>query len=200
MTIVSSFLTFPCTSWWAQAQKADTIVFDSAEYFQKMSYRNRYRVAGANNSILLSLPLVNGRNQRTPMASVDIYNQGRWQTQHWRSLVSVYNRSPFFGHYELGLKPLFETQYSRLVDFNMQTILWAKRQLKLGFEIQETDVYIKQYPPDITDLRNIKDANCHIPAYHQVFEDRIGFLPGLSILDLLFSEGPAAASLLEKTK
>ena len=196
MTIVSSYLTFPCTGWWALALKAEKVIFDGGEHFSKMSYRNRYRIAGANNSILLTLPLVHGRNQHIPMADVRIHNEGQWQKQHWRTLVSVYNRTPFFGHYEPALKQLYNLPFTHLTDFNMQAIAWVKRQLKVDFEIAETNVYIKEYTTDILDLRHINNITAHTLRYHQVFEDRTGFLPGLSILDLLFSEGPQAVRFL----
>jgi len=196
MKIVSSFQAFPGISWWVAAVKADTILLDAGEYFQKMSYRNRYRITGSNNSILLSVPLVDGRNQRIPMGEVRIHNGERWQTQHWRSLVSVYKRAPFFDHYEDSLRPLFDATYSKLIDFDRESVLWVKRQLKLDMTIEETDTFINQYPSEVRDLRFGKTKLEYFPKYYQVFEDRIGFLPDMSILDLLFSEGPAAARLL----
>jgi hypothetical protein len=198
MNVVSSFLTFPGTSWWVQALKADTVILDRGEYFQKMSYRNRYRISGANNSILLSLPLVEGRGQHTPMDKVLIHNGGQWQTRHWRSLVSVYNRTPIFSYYEHSLAHLFATPFTSLIDFNRESILWAKKQLALDFDIQETGEFLKQYPGDVIDLRSLNTFSAGLPKYYQVFEERLGFLPDLSILDLLFSEGPAAAGRLKK--
>ena len=196
--VVSPFFTFPNISWWAGVINADVVLLDCHEHFEKMTYRNRYRISGANNSILLSVPLVNGRNQHVRMADVRIHNEDRWQTQHWRTLVSVYKRSPYFDHYEKRLKQLFETSYDQLIDFNRATILWVMQALKLKFEIQETEMYVKEYDAGIIDLRNVKTTSLAIPKYHQVFEDRIGFLPDLSILDLLFSEGPAMVDWLTR--
>lgn len=178
------------------AQSAERMVLDGGEHFQKMSYRNRYRIAGANNSILLSLPLVAGRNQHTPMNEVQLYNGDRWQVQHWRTLVSVYRRSPYFEFYELSLKPLYDTEFTYLKDFNHAALLWARKQLRLQFEVVESDLYIKEYPAEITDLRQKQLHGSDLRKYYQVFEDRIGFIPDLSILDLLFSEGPNALAYL----
>ena len=196
MTIVSPYFTFPPISWWAVVLNAGAVVFDPAEHFQKMTHRNRYDISGANNNIKLSVPLVNGRNQRVPMSEVLIYHRDRWQTQHWRTLVSVYKRTPYFDHYSPGLQSLFEKQFTTLVDFNKATLLWAKQQLKMKFEEQEADSFIKTYPPEVLDLRFGKPHQVTFPHYYQVFEERIGFLPDLSILDLLFSEGPAAINYL----
>ena len=198
MTIVSCFQSFPNIAWWASVMKADHVILDKAEHFQKMSYRNRYRISGANNPVLLTVPLVSGRNQRTAMKDVRIFNDSAWQTQHWRTLVSVYNRTPYFGHYADSLKPLFETEFDLLVDFNRMSIHWVRQQLGGRFTTEETDVFVKEYPAEIDDNRNLDEGNDPMlfPKYYQVFEDSIGFVPNLSILDLLFSEGPGAKRLL----
>ncbi len=168
----------------------DKIILDRAEHYEKMSGRNRYSISGSNNEILLSVPLVNGRNQHVAMKDVSIHNESRWQIQHWRTLVSVYKRSPYFEHYEPLLQPLFETSFTHLTDFNKATIEWVMKQLRLDFALVETDTYVKKYPADITDMRDKGKAQTGpLPVYYQVFEDRLGFLPDLSILDLLFSEG-----------
>jgi hypothetical protein len=196
MTVVSSLFTFPPISWWMRIAPADVLVLDSGENFQKMSYRNRYRISGSNNPVLLTVPLVKGRDQHTPVKELLIYNDAWWQVQHWRTLVSVYRRSPYFDHYEPALAPLFEEQYTRLIDFNMAGISWIMQQLKLDVTIEITENYVREYPAGTIDLRNIKEKVTDLPRYYQVFEDRTGFIPDLSILDLLFSEGPATVDRL----
>lgn len=196
MIIVSSYYTFPRISWWCRVMNAATVAFDIGEHFQKMTDRNKYQVSGANNTIKLSVPILNGRNQRVPMKEVRIYNDARWQLQHWRTLVSAYKRTPYFDHYEDSLRPLFETRYSYLIDFNKAALHWAKLQLDIQFGEKETDVFVKEYPTGTLDLRSQKTVVSNLPKYYQVFEDRIGFIPDLSILDLLFSEGPGAKTKL----
>lgn len=194
--VVSSFLTFPNIGWWMQVIKEGGVVFDGAEHFEKMSYRNRYRISGSNNSILLTVPLINGREQRLPMAEVKIFNDGMWQVQHWRTLVSVYKRTPYFEHYEDLLRPLYEHQYTHLATFDRASIDWVAKQLKIEIDVKETNEYVKDHGYGVVDLRNEKTPDVPLPEYHQVFQDRIGFQPNLSILDLLFSEGPGATDLL----
>jgi len=196
MTVVAPYLTFPRISWWAAVMGADTVIFDTTEHFQKMTDRNKYHISGANNSNKLSVPLVNGRDQRAPMHEIRIHNEERWQVQHWRTIVSVYRRTPYFEHYEDSLRLLFEDEFTHLVDFNRASIQWVKRQLKLKFEEQEATVFTKEYPPDIMDIRFLRPAHREFSRYHQIFEDRIGFLSDLSILDLLFSLGPGAINYL----
>ncbi len=91
---------------------------------------------------------------------------------------------------------MFETRFTHLTDFNRATLQWVKQQLKLKFEMQETGVYVKKHPEEIIDLRNVKNTPAVTLKYYQVFEERTGFLPDLSILDLLFSEGPLSVDKL----
>lgn len=197
--IVSSFMPFPSIAWWMIAANSETIILDKAEHFEKMSYRNKYYITGANGPITLSIPLTDGREQRKAMKDVQICNKDRWQVQHWRTLVSVYKRSPYFDFYEPSLELLFHTPYERLIDFDLASIEWLKKQLKLRFNIEFADNYLKEYE-GAADMRNMKRGKedlANTPKYYQLFEERNGFLPNLSMLDLLFSEGPGAISPLK---
>lgn len=194
--IVSSFLTFPAISWWMKVVKADRLVLDGLENFQKMSYRNRYRISGSVNSILLTVPLIKGRDQHSPMRNIEIHNEAAWQLQHWRTIVSVYKRTPYFEYYEQSLHQLFNREYAKLVDFNLASIEWVKGQLQLPFQISFADEYVNAYPDPVIDLRKVKLYAEEVPKYYQVFEDRIGYQQDLSILDILFSEGPGTAGIL----
>jgi hypothetical protein len=198
VTIVSPYLTFPPVQWWLLTADATTVILDKYEHYVKMSERNRYRVSGSNNSILLTVPMVNGRDQSTPMHSVDIFNEQRWQVQHWRTLHSVYNRSPYFFHYETSLRVLFETPFQSLIAFNLAALQWVMAQVGSGFALQESTDYIAHYDDGISDLRTAKISGIPVSPYYQVFEDRIGFVSGLSILDLLFAEGPHTGAWLRR--
>lgn len=204
--VLSPFIPFPNIYWWLRVQEAGYIVFDKAEHFQKMSYRNRYCISGSNGLIQLSIPLVNGRDQRASMKNIGIAYSENWQIQHWRTIVSVYSRSPYFAYYEPGLKKIFDTSFTLLSEFNLATVNWVMEQIKVKKDIRFAETYIEDYPDDIIDLRRsmkpgvekqpVKDG----VAYYQVFADRTGFLPNLSILDLLFSEGPHAAQWLQENR
>lgn len=197
---VASFLPFPNICWWACVPAG--LLLDGHEHFEKMSYRNRYYIGGANGRIALSIPVQQGRHQRSPMREVRISYAERWQVQHWRTLTSVYGRSPFFEHYAHTLQPLFEERFELLADFNLASIQWLQQQLGIVTDIvTETDSYQKQYEGwlDIRSIRPAKDQRNEqglFPQYYQVFADRTGFLPNLSLLDLLCSEGPQAAQWL----
>ena len=179
--------------------QADKVAFEVHEHYTKMSDRNRYRISGANNCILLTVPLLHGREQRTAISEVRIANDGRWQVQHWRSLFSAYNRSPYFFHYGPGLEELLHTEVERLIDFNRAAFTWVARQLRMPATLEETTSFLPVYPDDCYDFRKERKMPV-VPhkEYTQVFADRMGFVPGLSILDLLFAEGPRTGQWLRE--
>lgn len=201
--VVSSFIPFPNIYWWLVASEGNTVCLDSSEYFQKMSYRNRYYITGANGLIQLSIPLKQGREQRNSMDATGISYSENWQVQHWRTLVSVYNRSPYFQHYEPSLQQLFEKKYELLHEFNQASIQWLANQLKTPIEITVAGTYIKEYD-NSKDLRRMKPGAekraIEEQPYYQLFNERNGFLPNLSMLDLLFAEGPHAMQWVKDNK
>ncbi len=201
--LVTSFIPFPNILWWLYASNSQYVIFDNAEHYQKMSYRNRYYLAGSTGLVQLSIPLVEGRNQRTPAGEVQICNKQRWQVQHWRTIHSLYKRAAYFEFYEPSLQLLFEEPYNTLADFNLATCDWIKAQLKLSFEELFADEYMESYVA-LADLRKHfmpgieKRTGITEPQYYQLFADRIGFLPNMSMLDLLFAEGPYAMPWVSK--
>lgn len=204
--VITSLLPFPPIQWWASLLGHQQVQLDVAEHFQKMTYRNRYHITGANGLIKLSIPLARGREQRTPMCSVAIDNNAKWQVQHWRTLVSVYNRSPYFEFYQPSLQPLFDQPCESLIDFNLASIQWLKKQLRSDFNKVVLDRYDADAPPADEDMRRYlkpsleKKAQTPFPHYYQLFEERNGFLPNLSILDLLFSLGPHTGQWLQQNE
>jgi hypothetical protein len=199
--MISSSIPFPPVSWWIYACKTKSITFDLAEHYQKMSYRNRYYLAAPEGKLLMSLPLEHGRNQRIPVNNVKLSDRADWQSNHWKTIVSLYRRSPFFEYFEHQFRSLFEQKYERLHDWNITGIKLVNTLLKLELNFsEEAKNYIKSYPEEIIDLReNLKPQQeplIAITQYYQVFEDRIGFVPDCSILDLLFCEGMHAREIL----
>lgn len=198
--VLSSVLPFPPLPWWKQVINASELLWDIAGHFEKMSFRNRYYIAAAHGKHCLSIPLTKGREQRISMKDVTIADSENWQQQHWRTLFSAYNRSPYFEYYKDDLEILFLRKYERLIDFNLATVHWVKKQLKIDFEERIIDRYQKTHESAL-DIRNLKprDLNSFPPmTYNQVFVDRNGFIPHLCILDLLFNEGRYAMEYLKK--
>jgi hypothetical protein len=187
---------------------ASHIKIDVYENFRKMSFRNRCRIAGANGRIDLNIPVEGGRDQRRPMKDLKISYREDWQRRHWGAIFSAYGRSPWFEHYREELKNLYEKRVGFLVDWNTQTFEWANKKLGKSPGLSFTENYRKNYPSgEFLDLRNefmprndARNLLQNLPKYHQVFEHKNGFLPGLSILDLLCCEGPGAAGILAKSE
>lgn len=177
------------------------IEFEVCESFQKMSFRNRMVLAGSNGLVNLSVPLEKGRDQKQLLKDVRISYSLPWQQQHWRTIESCYNRSPFYEYYRDWLEGFYQRRPVFLLDLNREIMEWLVKQLKPTAQLGETVAFEPVYPADITDFRNRWmprnfQENQPITSYRQVFEDRIGFQPNLSILDLFFCEGPAARVLL----
>jgi len=165
-----------------------------------MSFRNRCQITGGEGIINLNIPLEGGRDQKTLMKDVRIADAQPWQAQHWKTIVSCYGRSPWFEFYRDELEKLYKTRYARLMDFNQECFDWVLKKLRLPVTVAVTDGYKYQYTPEEgVDMRGrflpknrIATDEVSPIRYRQVFEERVGFIPGLSILDLLFCEGKEA--------
>ena len=202
MNLITELQYFPSVIFYKNSYEFSNIIFEQYESYQKMSFRNRCIIAGANGLITLSIPLQEGRNQKTIMKEVKI-EDSKWQTDHWKSIESCYNKSPWFEFYKDELHELYSKPFCFLLDWNLACFEWSIRILGLPLVFSLSEIFIKKYNEDVADFRNkilpknYKDYNA--VAYRQVFEDRIGFMPNLSILDLIFCEGKTAKELLSKT-
>ena len=202
MNLISEIQYFPSTTFYKNSFHCTNIVFEQYERYQKMSFRNRMMIAGANGIIELSVPLSYGRNQRKFTKDVKIDNRQKWQTRHWRSIESSYNHSPWFEFYNAELAGLYQQRFDFLIDWNLACFEWTTKKLEWKVGISLTDQFQKKYDlPQWSDQRdNLLPKNYmdYEPVkYRQVFEERIGFLPNLSILDLLCCEGKRTAELLK---
>lgn len=178
------------------------VVWEVCDNFQKQTYRNRCYICTDQGKHMLNIPVrhVGGAQGRQRYSEVRPENDYPWQRQHWRSLETAYRASPFFEYYEYELYPLYDKSYDSLLDFNLDTIRTLCRCLQIDMPEETTSVYQAQ-PEGVTDARFLVDAksgNRPFPLrYHQVFGDRHGFIPNLSVLDLLFNMGPASLSELK---
>lgn len=196
---IAAAVPFPPVSWWQAAIKAKTIWLDPFEHFQKMSYRNRYYLAGKEGKALLSLPLQKGRNQQLAMGEMQISYAENWQKNHWRTLQTQLGNSPFFEYIDYQLFPFFEEKEPGLYNWNKASIEWANQFLGHPVEIRETDRYIQNTGNNIVDLRDLihpKSAPTPQKEYYQVFKSDAGFLPDCSILDLICCEGKNALNII----
>ena len=200
MNFLSEYQYFPSVIFYKYLYKYSNIIFELYETYQKMSFRNRCIIAGANGLIQLSIPLQEGRNQKALMKDVRINNSQKWQSGHWKSIVSCYNKSPWFEFYKDELNLLFERRFEFLLDWDLACFEWSVRKLDLQVKVSSTESFVIRYGDEVADFRNRilpkNYAGFEGPVYHQVFESKAGFTPNLSILDLLFCEGKRAGERL----
>lgn len=170
-------------------------VLEVSDNYQKQTLRNRAYIYGANGKQALNLPIkhVGGETGRQLFKDVRVENHFPWQRLHWKSLETAYRTSPFFEYYEDDLLPLFEKKYTFLLDVNMDTIQTLLACLQTDINFDKTKSYEAE-PKQVKDFRFLTSAKKEFPLqmeeYHQIFSDKHGFLPNLSVLDLLFHEGP----------
>jgi hypothetical protein len=181
---------------------AEVVYFEVCDNYQKQSYRNRTEIYGANGKLALTVPVSYTQKNRQLYKDVAIANDDLWQQQHLKSLQSAYSMSPFFEFYIDDLMPLFEKQFSYILDFNLKCFEILKDSLQLDINIETTTLFEKN-PEHKADFRKLVNRNYEtntLQSYTQVFTDRHGFISNLSILDLLFNEGPNTELYLSKQK
>lgn len=170
--------------------------------FQKQSYRTRMNIATSTGSLTLIVPILHRKDktERQQYFDVKIENKFHWQRDHWRSLKIAYQTSPYFEYYEDDFEHLYHTEYHNLVAFNKACDTVILSCLQLDKKSVYTEEYFKNPPQH--DFRKLvqakKEPAYPLPAYHQLFKENHGYLPNLTILDLLFNLGPSAQDYLEK--
>ncbi|WP_053975550.1 WbqC family protein [Mangrovimonas xylaniphaga] len=203
MDIVIHPTYFPNVAHFAALLQAKTITLEMCDNYQKQTYRNRAYIYAANGKLLLNIPIKHTQKNRQLYKDVKIANDTDWQLLHWKSLESAYRTSPYFEFYEVDLEPLFKTPFEYLLDFNLKCFETICECLQLDINFETTSEYHKD-PTPLEDFRSLVNSKGEpqrdFEAYTQVFGDKHGFISNLSILDLLFCEGPNAITYLEAQK
>lgn len=206
MILISEYQYFPSVYLYSILSLYKYVRFESFENFQKGGFRTRCRVIGPGGIQEMRIPVTGGREQRELTTRVKTDNRSPWQRSHFRTLVSCYRRSPFFEFYEPGLRDLYEQEVDYLVDWNLECFNWSLKMLNLEVEVGTTGTYEPRYPAEeFLDVRGMARSKSNLlpgvrnVPYEQVFRDRNGFIPGLSVLDLLFCAGPSALNILRET-
>ncbi|RAJ30244.1 WbqC family protein [Pedobacter cryoconitis] len=175
-------------------------ILEKEEHFPKQTYRNRTRIYSPNGALDLFLPVIKGSKYHTKVKDVKISYDFKWQRLHWLSLESCYRNSAYFEYYEDELAVFYNKKFEFLFDYNLEILQWIFKQLKKPAEFNFTTEYVKEIAPE-NDYRlklHFKEPELITPAkpYFQVFEDRMGFMPNMSIVDLLFNQGPQTKNYL----
>ena len=190
---------FPNIHQFSHLIKADHILFEVSDNYQKQTYRNRTYIYGANGKLGLFIPIIHTHKNRELFKDIKISYESDWMDLHLKSLQSAYRSSPYFEYFEDDFINLFSKKEKYLVDFNMKCIDLISELLDLNLSYKITKIY-EENPKDTIDLRKLsiarKEKFINTPKYLQVFESKHGYLPNLSVLDLLFSEGNNCNTIL----
>ena len=194
---------FGPVQWYQKLNQSDRCLIERHDHFIKQTYRNRCVIATTNGLQALTVPIERFEGAHCAMLNIRISDHGSWRHLHWNALQSAYGESPFFEFYADDIRPFFERRWDFLVDFNMETTQKMCELLDIQPHITLTDAYVSAEDVGITDYRDVIRPKNPLPddrfqprRYYQVYEQKHGFQPNLSILDLLFNEGPEAVLYL----
>ena len=190
---------FPNIHQFTQIIKANNILFEVSDNYQKQTFRNRTYVYGANGKLGLFIPVIHTHKNRELFKDVKISYESNWMDLHLKSLQSAYRSSPYFEYFEDDFIKLYSEKEKFLADFNIKCIKLISNLLDLDLDFKISNEYVEK-TNDIIDLRDLsnarKEKKIDTPKYIQVFESKHGYINNLSILDLIFSEGPNSVSLI----
>lgn len=191
---------FAPISQYAAIYKSKNIVFEINDNFQKQTYRNRCYIYGANGKLSLNVPIKHNSNgDRKKTKDTQVGKNFPWQKQHLKSLQAAYRSSPFFEFFEDDLQKIFDKNYKYLHDLLFDSHLFIMDSLGLDSTFTKTSEYVLTSKDDFRTLAVAKKGTpIQMDTYVQMFDEKHGFIPNLSILDLLFMEGRNSLSFLDK--
>jgi len=195
---------FGPVQWYQKLNRTETVWIEQCESFQKQTYRNRCLIATTQGIQALTVPVVRG--ETSLIKDIRISDHGNWRHLHWNALQSAYGESPFFEYYQDDIRPFFEQRWTYLLDFNETIRSKMCELIDIQPKVSYTESYIREQ--DLKSLQDFREAiNPKHPLpdtdfiarpYYQVYQQKHGFLPNLSVLDLLFNMGPESVLWLSK--
>ena len=224
MIILTELHYHPPAALFAALLRADGLLLEAHEHYRKQTYRNRCLIRTAQGVQPLTVPVIDGnRAEKVSISAIEIDYRQNWIHRHWRTLQTAYGNSPYFEYYADYLHDIYAGKPALLFDLNLQMLRLLLRCFRLTLPVQLTAQYHAHYPqagplptfpptpllPSLVDKRDwltpksapntprpdTPAAPALVRPYPQVFGP--GFEPGLSVLDLLFSQGPAAGSFFD---
>jgi len=192
--------------YYAWLVREEEIILEQFDNYIKQTYRNRCRICGANGALTLSIPVKRLRGSKTLFRDVRIDYDMPWNKVHWKSLVAAYSGSPFFEYFMDDLVGFYENKFEFLVDLNRSLLEKTLHAMGLTIPVKMSEEFqtISESEDPRMFIHPKLDTGVADPAflarrYHQVFEEKHGFEANLSILDLLFNEGPGSLSVLKNS-
>ena len=200
MHVLLSTTYFGPIQWYQKLYRAEHGEIEQSESCQKQAYRERCLIATANGVQALTVPVEHGDSPL--IKDIRLSDHGNWRHLHWNALQSAYGESPFFEYYQDDIRPFFERHWTFLLDFNEE----IRQKMCELIDIQPNVSYTEGFIPEESPLTSYRtaispkhpqdDPDFLPKRYYQVYEQKHGFLPNLSILDLLFNMGPESIFLL----
>lgn len=200
---------FGPVQWYQKLAHGGVSTIERYDHFIKQTFRNRCVIATTQGPQALTVPVESQQGLRidkTEMKDVRISDHGAWRHLHWQALQSAYGESPFFEYYVDDILPFFERKWEFLFDFNLAITYKMCELLDIEPHIELTDEYMPtlqmddvatvDYRDTIRPKHPLPDPSFVPRPYYQVYQQKFGFLPNLSILDLLFNEGNEAVLYL----
>lgn len=185
-------------SYFRALSSAEHASIERFDHYHKQTYRNRCRIMTSNGVMDLSVPVLK-TGDKMMVKDLRISYVENWQQIHWRAIASAYNSSPFFEYYRDDFEPFYTHKTEFLLDLNMELMSVLMKNLGIKTGISLTDDYVAD-PIGVADLRERfspkRVADVPLAPYYQVFDQKFGFMPDMSILDLLFNMGPESIFLL----
>lgn len=190
-------------NYYARLVRQKELVLEQFDSYAKQSFRNRCMIMGPNGVITLSIPVSRKHGVKTLFRDIRIDYDSSWNKIHWRSLVASYASSPFFEYLADEINPFYQKKFEFLIDLNQELVEHTLNSLGLNIHLSRSSAFTpinsEQDPRQFIHPKKdqaVADPGFIPTEYHQVFSDRLGFRPNLSILDLIFNLGPESLSYL----
>ena len=193
MTVLLSTTYFGPVQWYQKLYRSDELQIEQWESFQKQTYRNRCLIAAPNGIQALTVPV---EHNSQLIKDIRVSDHGNWRHLHWNALVTAYSESPFFEYYQDDIRPFYEQRWDYLLEFNeairakMCELIDIQPNVSYSLEFRTLNSQLRDFRETIRPKHPAPDPDFTPRPYYQVWQQKHGFLPNLSILDLLFNMGP----------
>lgn len=197
----------PPISYFSKLYHYNQIGIEIYSNYTKQTYRNRCNIIGANGIMPISIPIIKPLQSKCPDKDIRISDHDNWQHLHWNAIVSAYGSTPFFEYYQDDLLPFYKKNLKGyfLLDFNSELLSTVCEWLNISPDIHFTNQYKMTFTSKEKDFREAihpKHSNDKefIPLkYYQIFSGKYGFIPDMSIIDLIFNMGPESILILNNS-